>query len=283
MTHQVRFDGSFEGWRNQARQLLGQGIAPEQVHWSTDDAPQGLFEHDSLPVLQHQPGSVRVPRQLLVELEQAACFRSRDRWSLLYRILWRVARGDGAARLAGDVDGSQLQARLKAVRREIHHLHVLVRFNPTQSKGAPDYVAWFEPAHDVLASAAPHFAERMGLLSWLIATPEDAVHWDGRNMHYVRPCPPAWQRLAQGAAGNGSELWTSYYKSTFNPARLNPGVMRGHMPARFWKNLPEGGLIPRLVTQARTGGQRNGQAETVALQPGKRIQASGRAKDGGNT
>lgn len=278
VTRQVLFDGSFEGWRNQARQLLNAGIPPEQVHWVTGDTPQSLFQFDSLPLQQRITSPVRISRQLLAELKLAACFRCNERWGLLYRILWRVIQGDASARLAGDVDGSQLQARLKAVRREIHHLHALVRFKPSPLAGAPEYVAWIEPAHDVLANAAHHFAERMGLLSWLIATPEDAVHWDGKNLHYVRPCPAAWQQLAQCAGDDGAELWARYYKSTFNPTRLNPDVMRGHMPVRFWKNLPEGALIPHLVSQARAGGQRNGQAETVARQPGKRIQASGQPR-----
>ena len=36
---------------------------------------------------------IRVPRQLLEELEMAARFRTDQRWSLLYRVLWRVAQG----------------------------------------------------------------------------------------------------------------------------------------------------------------------------------------------
>jgi len=39
----------------------------------------------------------------------------------------------------------------------------------------------------------------------------------------------------------------------------------------FWKNLPEGSLIPQLMSRARAGGQRDGQAERVANRPGKRI------------
>jgi hypothetical protein len=52
---------------------------------------------------------------------------------------------------------------------------------------------------------------------------------------------------------------------------LNEKVMQGHLPVRFWKNLPEGELIPGLITQARTGKQQNGQASGIAGRGGKRV------------
>ncbi|HAW22991.1 TIGR03915 family putative DNA repair protein [Stutzerimonas xanthomarina] len=272
---QVRFDGGFDGWRDRARELLQSGVAPHQVEWLGKDELGGLFDEPdtSEPVDAGPP--VRIPRQLIDELESAARFRTADRWSLLYRVLWRVAKGDQTARLVGDIDGTELHARIKAVRREAHHMHAFLRFSPTGCGESPNYAAWFEPAHDVLVSAAPHFAERMGLNSWLIATPIDAVLWDGVVMHHAAACPPAWRRLAQNAQDPGAELWRTYYESTFNPARLNRNVMESNLPVRFWKNLPEGALIPQLMSQARAGAQRDGQAERVANQPGKRISRPG--------
>lgn len=267
----VRFDGSFAGWRDAARDLLCGGVAPHQLEWLGGSDAGGLFgKPDALDPIE-PAAPVRIPRQLLVELESAARFRIVDRWSLLYRILWRVAKGDQTARLVGDIDGSELHARIKAVHREAHHMHAFLRFSPAVSDSAPDYVAWFEPAHDILRSAAPHFADRMGLHSWLIATPDDAVLWDGQDMHYVDPCPPAWRQLAQTAEDPGVELWKAYYESTFNPARLNRGVMQSNLPVRFWKNLPEGMLIPQLMSRARAGAQRDGQADSVTNKAGKRI------------
>ena len=74
--------------------------------------------------------------------------------------------------LAGDRDGSELQRRIKAVRREAHHMHAFLRFRPgDKAQGAPDYLAWHEPAHDVLDLGAEHFVPRMGRHSWLIGTP----------------------------------------------------------------------------------------------------------------
>ncbi len=73
-----------------------------------------------------------------------------------------------------------------------------------------------------------------------------------------------WQQLAQNIDDPHGDLWLTYYSHIFNPARLNEKVAQGHSPARFWKNLPEGELILGLITQARMGGQQNGQASGIA-------------------
>lgn len=284
----ARFDGSFAGWRKAARDLLQQNIAPHEVSWLDQDASGGLFDHASAPEPAKTGQALRIPRQFLELLEDAAQYRMDDRWSLLYRILWRVVQGDRAAMLPGDLDGSELHKRLKAVRRESHHLHAFLRFRPlpTQSaeqpEGVPEFVAWHEPVHDILHSASPHFAERMGLHTWLIATPDDGVYWDGQTLHYQQPCPAHWQQLARSDDDEGQALWLAYYGSTFNPARLNRGVLENNMPVRFWKNLPEGPLIPQLMSQARAGAQRDGQAEAVARQEGKRIRYNGKAPISGS-
>lgn len=275
--HSASFDGSFAGWREVARSLIQQGVPPHQITWLTDGDSGGLFDH--APVPNNVPATMpplRIPKQLLELLQSAARFRVEDRWSLLYRILWRVAQGDRAAMLPGDIDGSQLHKRLKAIRREAHHLHAFLRFHPRpENAEGPQLVAWHEPAHDILASASGHFAERLGRTTWLIATPDDGVYWDGQRLHYQRPCPSEWQRLAQAPEDEGEALWLAYYGSTFNPARLNRSALETSMPVRFWKNLPEGPLIPQLMSQARAGAQRDGQAEAVARQGGKRIRHTG--------
>ena len=176
--------------------------------------------------------------------------------------------------LAGDKLGSELQRRIKQVSREAHHLHAFVRFIALPAEAGPElpeYVAWHEPAHDILKSASQHFVGRMGRHRWMIATPLDGVYYDGEQLVHQRECPEAWQQLAQNVEDPHSAMWLTYYSHIFNPARLNPKVMEGHLPSRFWKNLPEGKLIPGLISEARTGKQKDGQAKLVAARQGKKI------------
>ncbi|HGM5580579.1 TPA: TIGR03915 family putative DNA repair protein [Pseudomonas putida] len=270
----VDCDDLFDTWRTQARLLLGHGIDPADVTWGQGPMDDLLAIPTPLP---EGPGPfrARVPASLLAQLEQAARYRGAQRWNLLYEVLWRVAHGDRTAMLAGDRLGSELQRRIKQVGREAHHLHAFVRFVPLPAALAErlqlDLVAYHEPAHDILESASGHFADRLGRQRWLIATPDDGVRFDGTMLDYQRHCPKEWLDWARHAEDPGAELWRTYYRSTFNPARLNPDALRLHMPGRFWRHLPEGMLIPQLEGLARQGKQRDGQALEVGLQRGKRV------------
>uniref|UniRef100_UPI0025E0645A UdgX family uracil-DNA binding protein n=1 Tax=uncultured Oxalicibacterium sp. TaxID=1168540 RepID=UPI0025E0645A len=158
---------------------------------------------------------------------------------------------------------------LKTIGREIHKMHAFLRFRERpEGAGDPRFVAWFEPAHDVLPQAASHFARRMGYASWLIATPEATAAWDGKRLQFG---PPS----AQGPLDiddAGERLWLTYYRSTFNPARLNTQVMELNMPVRYWKNMPEARLIPELISHAAAGAQRTAQTETVGARRGVAVQ-----------
>jgi probable DNA metabolism protein len=262
-------DDLFSTWREQARWLLSHQVDPGLVSWSR---VADLFANQvDLPQGQG-PYQARIPLALLEKLESASRYRGEQRWSLLYEVLWRVSHGDRTAMLAGDKLGSELQRRIKQVTREAHHLHAFVRFIEVPSTAVgPEYVAWHEPAHDILATASEHFIGRMGQKRWMIATPRDGVFFDGTTLVHKRQCPTTWQEMAQGAEDPQGELWLTYYSHIFNPARLNEKVMQGHLPTRFWKNLPEGALIPGLISEARTGKQRDGQARAIAARRGKRI------------
>lgn len=259
----------FDGWRAQARAMLRAGVPPEAAQWQAIDddlfgAPGVLAASGN-----EAPGAqLRVPRKLMQALECAACFRADDRWAFLYRVLWRYLQGQHDVVSPADVDGARLSAMVKAVRREIHDMHAYIRFRerPEQA-GAPRFVAWFEPQHDVLAQVAEHFQRRMGKVSWMIATPTACVLWDGRTLQHTGPLIHSAAELED----EGEALWLTYYRSIFNPARLNTQVMQSHIPARFWKHLPEGAVVPELVSQASRGARRLGQLASVTERSGRVI------------
>jgi uracil-DNA glycosylase len=99
-----------------------------------------------------------------------------------------------------------------------------------------------------LALAAPFFAERFAVLRWTILTPDQSVSWDPqlRELSYSEGVP-----LSAAPSDDDVEvLWRSYYKSIYNPARLNVSAMRSEMPVRYWKNLPEITTLPSLITES---------------------------------
>jgi DNA polymerase len=275
---------TFAAWREAARELLVHDVPPELVTWGTPDAGGDLFSgappaagqtHNPAdntaeipPPSQPRHPPPSIPRSLMDMLQSAACCRVPDRWAFLYRVVWRWQHGEQEVLSAADEDGSRLHAMVKAVHREEHDMHAYIRFRERpEADGAPRFVAWFEPAHDVLPQVAQHFVSRMGRISWMIATPEASVLWDGETLHNTGPLVNSAADLDDA----GEALWLTYYRSIFNPARLNAGLMRSHIPSRFWKHLPEGSVVPQMVTNAAAGARRTGQAEAVGQRRGTTI------------
>lgn len=281
----------FAGWRDAARELLAANVPPHAIQWLMADQAADLFGGGAAPatdLFQAAPPSVPVPvpppvppaegavnkspvrisRQLMDMLQKAACCRVPDRWAFLYRIVWRWQHGEQVVLSAADEDGSRLHGMVKAVKREEHDMHAYIRFRERdEAAGPPRFVAWFEPSHDVLPQVAQHFAARMGKISWLIATPDASVMWDGVDLHFAGPLLRSEAELDDA----GEALWLTYYRSIFNPARLNDKLMKSHIPSRFWKNLPEGQVVPEMVTRAAAGVRRTGQTESVGQRHGTTI------------
>jgi DNA polymerase len=268
---------SFAEWREAARELLTHGVAPEAVNWaapgtdlfSSAPAPAAPSHNAAVPLPQPTPTPApHLPRSLMDMLATAACCRAPDRWAFLYRVVWRWRQGEHAVQSALDPDGARLHAMVKAVHREEHDMHATIRFRERPAEaGPPRFVAWFEPKHDVLPQVAQHFVSRMGAISWMIATPEASVLWDGATLHN---CGPLMDSAAD-LVDTGEALWLTYYRSIFNPARVNAPLLYSHIPARSWHGLPEGALVPQMAGQAALGARRSGQAQAVGRKGGTTI------------
>lgn len=278
----VAIEDSYSAWREAALQALAGRVAPEDIVWRVegDDAraaASALFDDpEPLSLASGVSAEVRISRDLAELLKDAALYRDTARWAFLYRVLWRWHGGDRSVASPADSDGARLYRMAKAVRRAKHDMIAYVRFrlrepgNDAPAPDLPEYVAWYEPDHDVLAWSAEHFARRMGRSTWLISTPDSAAWWDGRALHLERR-PASSRDHGKQTADEAEALWLTYYRSTFNPARLNETALEQHMPVRFWKGLPEGHLIPSMISEAKSGAQRLAQARGVGELGGKSV------------
>ncbi len=217
---------SFDEWRAAARALLAQRVAPHAVLWICHNDDGDLFARAGAPLApcpaQAGAGALRVSRKLLEMLQTAACCRLPQRWAFLYRVLWRWQRGERQVLSAADGDGAQLHAMVRAVRREERALLARLRFRERRAQaGAPRFVAWCEPAHDVLPQVARHFAARMARVTWMIASPEASVLWDGATLHSTG----ALMRGPAELDDAGDAMWLHAYRSVFAPARLHADLM----------------------------------------------------------
>ena len=267
----VRVQPTFAHWRDLARAALAQAIEPDGIDFedATLPSPPDLFgaspdgTEDLLARPENALAKPHVPKAFLQKAMIAGCHRDPQRWNLLYRSLWRLQRNRDLLKVEVDSDVNELVRMEQQVRRDEHKMHAFVRFRRVEeADGEEHFIAWYQPQHRILELAAPFFAERFAIMRWSILTPDGSVAWDPeeKQLRYGPPVP----REHAPSGDELEELWKSYYGSIFNPARLNPTAMRGHMPTRYWGNLPEVDLLPKLMQTAESRVQ-----GMVATQSGK--------------
>ena len=247
------------GWRAAARSLRLRDITPDEALWTVDGAGGDLFAPDAAAQGASSPAGPKftVPREFVELADLVVLHRSDERFALLYRLLWRLAREPQLLQVHSDPDVQKARQFAAAVSRAAHKMKAFVRFRqvaPTgedgdgEAKGAERYVAWFEPAHRVTEMVAPFFVARFTTMDFSILTPDACLHWDTRELVVLPGADPA-DAPAEDAL---EDYWRTYYASIFNPARLKTASMQQHMPKRYWRNLPEARLIPDLIARAET-------------------------------
>lgn len=230
---------TFDEWRAAARGLLSAGVPPADVRFTTDPAGE-LFGVEPPP-----PSGARhrVPPAFVALAETVACHRDPTRWGALYRALWRLTHDEPHLfDLATDADVRWLTRAGKAVRRDVHKMHAFVRFRAV----GEHFVAWHRPDHLVVRRAAPFFRRRFPEMRWAILTPDESATWDGRDLHFG----PGVSASEAPPPDVLEELWKTYYRATFNPARVNLRLMRKELPVRHWPTLPETVAIPAMLAES---------------------------------
>lgn len=252
----IRITPSFEAWRQRARSLLAADIAPETILWEDTRSGHGsLFDDfEEEPPAEAAATTIRIPSGFPPLAKLAACHTCTERWSLLYRVAWRLTRG-GEHRLLElrtDPDTRKLEDLAAAVRRDRHKMKAFVRFKKAGEIKAEEgsireqFAAWFEPEHDIVELTAPFFARRFAGMDWSILTPLRCAHWDGESLRFTAGVP----RSSAPSEDALDDYWRSYYAHIFNPARLKLQAMQSEMPVKYWRNLPEAPLIAQLTREA---------------------------------
>jgi len=256
------------GWRDTARSLLAQGVPPEAALWTVEShaelfSPPPSGEGDRAQVgegdLPGVPGTgkaslnekgdgtFKVPKAFLDLASKAILHRSIDRFALLYRLLWRQQSEPNLIQIISDPDVAKALDFARNVSRAAHKMKAFVRFRLAQDDQGEAYVAWFEPVHRVTEAVAPFFMRRFTNMRWSILTPDACAHWDLTDLAFTPGANP------QDAPRDDAleDYWRTYYAAIFNPARLKVGAMQSEMPKRYWRNLPEAGLIPGMIADAQ--------------------------------
>ncbi len=232
-----------EAFRRVARSCLAHRLHPDEVIFDSSGTGS-LFE----PAEPRDVPAILMPRRFVDLASNVVCHSAEDRFALLYRLLWRIHGGERhVLDRAADPDVQRAQQYAKAVERDIYRMHAFTRFRERVIEGRPMFVAWFEPQHRVLQKAAQFFVDRFTNMDWMIATPSGTAAWQDNLLHFGPPVarPPKEDDAVL------DEVWQTYYRITFNPARLRVNAMLAQMPKRHWPTMPETSSVPELVRTAR--------------------------------
>ena len=236
--------GTFDAWRAEARRLLSARVPPEEILWHHGAAAPDLFAGP-----QAVPGDgaqITVPKSFLDLAQLVVWHRDPQRFARLYALLHALQSRRDLMQDRAEPRVAKLHAMAKEVSRDRHKMTAFVRFREVGEPGTNRrrFAAWFEPSHFILEPTAPFFARRFGDMDWSIVTPDLTAHFDGAlTFAPGQPEPPPAEDATE-------ELWRTYFRSIFNPARLKTKAMQAEMPRKYWKNLPEATLIPELIATA---------------------------------
>ena len=239
-------EDDFDGWRDAARALVQARVPAPEVVWQVGDAPADLFGDEAV-LAPAAPAPFRVSRSFVDLAQTAVLHADPQRFALLYTLLTGLI--DQPKRIDDRADPlvRRLEEMAKAVRRDIHKMRAFVRFREIAEDGGTRFVAWFEPEHHIVRANARFFVDRFTNMRWSILTPELSLHWDGDTLEEG----PSATKADAPEGDPIEEVWKTYYASTFNPARLKTGAMLKEMPRKYWKNMPETGLVKELIAGAR--------------------------------
>ena len=241
----------FEGWRKAARAAILAGLGPDDIAWRVGDGTgDDLFASDEIadpPLAGVDRPAFNVSRAFVDLAKELILHRDPARFTLMYRLLWRLRQTPHLLADAGDPDVHLAQGMTKSLHRDIHKMHAFVRFKEIVAPdGAPAFIAWFEPDHYIVEATGPFFVRRFNGMRWSILTPWRSAFWDTETLSFG----PGADKSLVPDEDRLEAHWLTYYASIFNPARLKIDAMQKEMPKKYWKNLPEARVIEGLIREA---------------------------------
>ncbi len=154
-----------------------------------------------------------------------------------YRYLKLIAKEKRPVRdMLANEDVLSATEYLRRITFEIHRLHGFLRFMESAS-GA--LYAPVSPDNDICDLLLPHFRARLPKYPFVIhdVRRKKAAVYDGQNS-FTAPLEQA-EIVLSADETEWQSLFQRYYQAVNIPERERLKQMRGYMPVRYWKFMPE--------------------------------------------
>ena len=247
------YDKTFEGLLTSVFEAYSRRIFPDALLLEGEPLP--LFYDEIFTVITDEEKSGRVWRGLQKKLSSAALACLAQCWlaeepetpMLLFRYIRKAIDAPRTIELNfGDPDVLEVSKIWKKVTNERLRVIQFLRF---QKAADGTFFAAVKPIYNVLPLTLPHLKDRFADQCWLLydLKREYGYYYDLKETTEVR----FEEKEAHLLSGLLSEelmdadeklfqqMWKTYFKSIAIKERLNPKLHCQHMPARFWKYMPE--------------------------------------------
>lgn len=208
------------GFRQRANELLARQVPPEDVRWETVHTLADDLFAQPVPAPGERTRDIPraaaaiVPASFLRLCEVVVLHQDPQRFTLLYRLLWRLVHEPLLRGNPLDPDMLQAQQMAHSVRRELHKLKAQLRWRAVpddEHAGEWLHLAWFEPSHHVVEEVAPWLARRHAGLRWGLLTPQRCARWDRARLLLGPGASP----LDAPGLDAGDERWLAAYRHVF--------------------------------------------------------------------
>ncbi len=211
---------------------------------SPSRALQTALDDRFIPVLPSKEKSARVVKKIrsidkncLYDLDCALRTPAEDRERAAFAYIRLLIRHNSSIRGMLTFPEVRRIAELSdQVGSERHRLSGFLRFQETADGF---FYAPCSPDNDVVDLLMPHFVARFKNARFVIhdVSRKIAGIYNG-NEWLVSPVGTADIVLSENEE-SFSALWKKYYHTVYIPARKNTRQMKGYMPVRYWKFMPE--------------------------------------------
>ena len=247
------YDKTFEGLLTSVFEAYSRRTFPDAL--LAEGEPLPLFCDETFTVVSDEEKAGRVWRGLQKKLSASALSCLTQCWlaeepetaSLLFRYIRKAIDASRSIETNfADPDVLEFSRMWKRVDWERIRMLQFVRF---QKAADGTYFAAVEPEKNVLPLITGHFKDRFADQCWLLydLKREYGYYYDLKEATEVR-FEEKEAHLLSGLLGEElmdadeklfQQMWKTYFKSIAIKERLNPKLHRQHMPARFWKYMPE--------------------------------------------
>lgn len=248
-----RYDKTFEGLLTALFEAYSRRTFPDLL--LVPDDPLPLFYDEEFNVYTDEVKAGRVWAGLQKKLSQSALSELSTVWLselpdvdfLLLRYMKQAIDAPGSIELNfGDPIVIEVARIWKKVSNERLRIIQFLRFQKAIDE---IYFAAVDPLYNVVPLVLPYLQDRFADQRWLIydTTRQYGYYWDLKKAEEVTfeseashlLCGLLSEDLMDQDEKQFQLLWKTYFNAIAIRERINPRLHRQHMPARFWKYLPE--------------------------------------------